>query len=465
MDKLQIISELKDRKCQLEDFDFNEVSECNKLTFRTQNEIACYVTSILEKHKLQNSSDLIQATRCLREDFLLDVLSEGEQGMTFRVTLKGYDKPFAVMKISTEIVPVQQDNIVHEIVIGLILNDMRKFTPNFMFTYGGFICSPPVDRIRIVKQNELDTSFNKIFIIPEKLMDLYFELLEEFGEDEDLPEIDDRSVFIDYLPTLRSIILRLMHKSRTEPSTKLIKQLKNELRAVMNETKMFSKHLSSKNKERDAAKLKEYLLYVNEMLETIAQNEDEIEQKLNELSSSKTSATEQLNLLCSSDDKSVIVLTEFFEGAEELRTFIDGDASRKSKSQVIYQCVLSLIIAHKKLGYMHKDFHPGNILVQKNECTLKYVLDDNVIEFESEYIARIIDYGFSKVEYKGNTIKPIFTSERCNTQYEERQDEPDLKWMRHLISKLSPGTVNQFTVDLLNLETYDEMEEYILSNY
>jgi serine/threonine protein kinase len=296
-------------------------------------------------------------------------------------------------------------------------------------------------------------------------MDLYFELLEEFGEDEDLPETDDRSVFIDYLPTLRSIILRLMHKSRTEPSTKLIKQLKNELRAVMNETKMFSKHLSSKNKERDAAKLKEYLLYVNEMLETIAQNEDEIEQKLNELSSSKTSATEQLNLLCSSDDKSVIVLTEFFEGAEELRTFIDGDASRKSKSQVIYQCVLSLIIAHKKLGYMHKDFHPGNILVQKNGCTLKYVLDDNVIEFESEYIARIIDYGFSKVEYKGNTIKPIFTSERWNTQYEERQDEPDLKWMRHLISKLSPGTVNQFTVDLLNLETYDEMEEYILSNY
>lgn len=34
-------------------------------------------------------------------------------------------------------------NIVHELAVGLALNTLKEFVPNFMYTWGGFVCSPP----------------------------------------------------------------------------------------------------------------------------------------------------------------------------------------------------------------------------------------------------------------------------------------------------------------------------------
>ena len=53
--------------------------------------------------------------------------------------------PFAVMKyqIDASFDDLRFPNMLHELTIGLILNELRETIPNFMFTLGGFLCSPP----------------------------------------------------------------------------------------------------------------------------------------------------------------------------------------------------------------------------------------------------------------------------------------------------------------------------------
>lgn len=464
MNKFKIISDFKDTKCKIENFDFNEVSECNKLTFDTQNEIACFVTSILEKHALHKSFNLVEPTKSLQHDFILDVLSEGEQGMTFKVTLKGFSEPFSVLKTSFKQIPIQQDNIIHEIAVGLILNNLRKVTPNFMFTYGGFICSPPVDRVRLSKMNELQSLFNETVNIPEKLNKLYFEILDSLSEDE-FPETEDRLIFIDYLPTLRSKILKTIHKFRTQPNLKLIEKLKNELGAVLDEADKFDKNNFNKNPARDAEKLKEYLYVIDNILTNIFNHEDELKEKLRELQLTETSSKEQLKLMCATDDKTVLVLTEFFDDAITLGDFIaDEDIPKRYKSEVILQCILSLIIAYKELKYKHKDLHPENVLVQKNKCTLNYKLGDKDIHLKSSYIARIIDFGFSMIEYKGEVITPIFEDEHWKSNYEEKMEESDFHWLKHLVTYLNEDSVDDFISEMLQLDDYDQIEYYLLNS-
>ena len=464
MNKFKIISDFKDTKCKVENFDFNEVSECNKLTFDTQNEIACFVTSILEKHALQKSHNLIEATKSLQQDFILQVLSEGEQGMAFKVILKGFSEPFAVLKTSFKQTPIEKDNIIHEIAIGLILNNLRKFTPNFMFTYGGFICSPPVDRVRLSKMNELQNFFDKTVNIPEKLHELYFEILDTLSVDE-FEQTENRLIFIDYLPTLRSKILNTIHKFRSRPNFKLIEKLKNELGAVLDEAEKFGAISFNKNPARDAEKLKEYLYVIDNMLTNIFNREDQLKEKINEIKLTETSSKEQLKLMCATDDKTVLLLTEFFDDATTLGDFIaDEDIPKRYKSEVILQCVLSLIIAYKEVKYKHKDFHPENVLVQKNKCTLNYKLGDKDIQLESSYIARIIDFGFSMIEYKGEVITPIFEDEYRKNNYKEKMEESDFHWLKHLVTYLNEDSVDDFISEMLQLDDYDQIEYYLLNS-
>lgn len=50
--------------------------------------------------------------------------------------------PFALMKLERG-GAIDDEGLLHEIVVGLILNKLRSFLPCFMFVYGGFYCSYP----------------------------------------------------------------------------------------------------------------------------------------------------------------------------------------------------------------------------------------------------------------------------------------------------------------------------------
>lgn len=53
-------------------------------------------------------------------------------------------KNFAVMKIQQPS-SAPQEELIHEIVVGTILNAMRDYLPCFMYVYGGFFCGYPTD--------------------------------------------------------------------------------------------------------------------------------------------------------------------------------------------------------------------------------------------------------------------------------------------------------------------------------
>jgi hypothetical protein len=71
-------------------------------------------------------------------------------------------------------------------------------------------------------KNKYDNILNKkenyrgkirdILEIPEKVYDLYLELIEDEGDDYEVEEIDDKSVFLDYLPTLIAILKNYIRK-------------------------------------------------------------------------------------------------------------------------------------------------------------------------------------------------------------------------------------------------------------
>lgn len=79
--------------------------------------------------------------------------SETLQGLVWRLKLKKYknlNTTFAIMKYDKLYVndetPVEKTaNLLHEIVVGLALNNLKGVVNNFMYTFGGFICSPPTE--------------------------------------------------------------------------------------------------------------------------------------------------------------------------------------------------------------------------------------------------------------------------------------------------------------------------------
>jgi hypothetical protein len=469
MDKIEIINEFKNRKCEVENLDLDEISDCKKLTYNTQNEIACFVSSILKKNILKESYNLIEATESLQSYFKLKPLSEpgeSEQGITYKVALKGSKLPFAVMKLSLIITPILKDNIIHEITIGLILNNIRNFTPNFMFTYGGFICSPPIDRIRIAKIEEVQNLIIQNISIPKKLKSLYFKLLENIDDDEDLPLTSDKTVFIEYLPTLRNMTVKISHKIKQELNIELIYQVKNELKDILNKTKIYSTQLHSTNPSLDEKELKKNLKIINDMLNNISNVEDEIRNSIEYINSTNSNLSDSLKMLCSTEDKASLLLTEFFDDAIDFGNFVNREiGSKRDLYKIILQVVLSLIIAKKQIGFKHNDLHVGNILIQRNDCTLTYQLNNKVIELESKWIARIIDFGFSEAMFKGKLVYPNFEDEDNKSMYEKKQKKSDVEWIKHFVFNLNKSYFNKLTKDLLFLDTYDEMENFILSNF
>lgn len=79
--------------------------------------------------------------------------SETLQGFVWKLKLKKYaseDLVLAIMKYDKlymrEGLPVEKTaNLLHEIVVGLALNKLKGIVENFMYSFGGFICSPPED--------------------------------------------------------------------------------------------------------------------------------------------------------------------------------------------------------------------------------------------------------------------------------------------------------------------------------
>lgn len=73
--------------------------------------------------------------------FNLNVIGQGSFGKVFTFAEKCHD-PFAIGKYSasSHVDPSSNGTLLKEIIIGLLLNTIHDEAPNFMYTFGGFLC-------------------------------------------------------------------------------------------------------------------------------------------------------------------------------------------------------------------------------------------------------------------------------------------------------------------------------------
>ena len=420
--------------------------QCEMLNSDAQRMIACYIRSILEKHSAgESQSHLIRALKSLQDEFILSPLSspkDSDQGMTVKLATKKMKVPFAIIKFST----VVTDDMIHEIAIGLVLNTIRDYTPNFMYTYAGFICSPPADLTTILQKRNYDEDPRMAYLnFPAKLKTLYLELIEDGVEDE---EVTSKRVFLEYLPTFFMVMKNLRNKWLSTHNFRFIRSMKNECVEVLEESTQFRSVV--RNKERDKQNLQEVLHDVEEMLDNILSAETFYSEVAEFFAMHEDDEIVESSRLCvDTEHEKALLVSEYFDNAVDLLTFSEAELSKKDLDNVILQVILSLVIANREIGFKHNDLHVGNILVQPlRGCSLRYKLGSRSITLKSNYIARIIDFGLSECFYKGSSVVPQ------NEMLEEKRSMTDFSMFRRQVTDL----VSEEIADLLHIDDYDTLE-------
>lgn len=75
--------------------------------------------------------------------------------------------------------------------------------------------------------------------------------------------------------------------------------------------------------------------------------------------------------------------------------------------EVIGQCFYALRNMYKQIDFTHYDLHPGNLLISKLEerRSIGYnSYDERPVYINSQYVAKIIDFGFSHFKYLGHDL-------------------------------------------------------------
>ena len=447
--KLAILKRISAEKCTVQ-VPVPGLPICQMLSASVQASIACYIKSILKQHSAAESeSNLVKALNTIQSEFKLTKLSspeDSEQGITVKLSTKLMQYPFAIIKFATV---SAGDEILHEIVIGLLLNTIRDCTPNFMYTYAGFLCSPPVDMPTLRQKREYNEYiFNtKIGTLTPLLNTLYFELMEEEEQDD---EVSSKEVFVEYLPTFRNVMKQLFYKFVNTHNFRFIRQMKDECVEVLEQTLRFARRGTNKDK------LQKYLGEVEHMLTRIMEEEDMLKKIARYFADHEEDELVQSSNLCANENNSTLLVSEFFDNAMDLREFVAQAKNKKDVNNVVLQVMLALLIAHKKLKFKHNDLHAGNILVQPLVgCALQYKLGSHRITLKANYIARIIDFGLSECMYRGQMVIPE------NEMYAEKHDLPDLQAIRIICKDI----VSSDIFALLRADSYEEIEEYFVENY
>jgi hypothetical protein len=114
--------------------------------------IACAVKTMLKNNRdavlqILNTPDIPVEDPIIQNFFQPhQVVSDTSvEGVVWRIGYNGSAGYFATMKTSKRD-PAnhrQSYNMLHELLVGLVLNFLRPYTPNFMYVWGGFSCSSP----------------------------------------------------------------------------------------------------------------------------------------------------------------------------------------------------------------------------------------------------------------------------------------------------------------------------------
>jgi hypothetical protein len=345
---------------------------------------SCAITNLLEKYKIKSYDALVRCSQDIQQEIEVEPLSSGEQGETMMMIVR--DDVFSIVKFSY----TEDAEILHEIAVGLILNTLREVAPNFMYMYGGVVCTIPFNRELQNKINDLQAD---IITLVNKYNRGVFESLYENIDKEEIEkflELEDMTNFIKYLPILRQKLIKVNIKRSIKVYNDLIFSLEKLLQTCVS----YPENLEN---------IIKWLL--EEMIEVF---ETDLKPKILELETLIKKPLYNNALLCANDNVNVMFFAEYINGSS-LSSFFDKQYKDSELiATLVLQVLLSCVIAYNKYGYNHNDLHTENIFVEKKpNQTITYILENQSITLKCKYIARIIDYGLSEMSFDDTTLKPV----------------------------------------------------------
>lgn len=129
-----------------------------------------------------------------------------------------------------------------------------------------------------------------------------------------------------------------------------------------------------------------------------------------------------LNITANTSEQKLYMMTEYSKGTSFDNFLIDVVKSNNVNKvfdviSIFAQIYRSLIFAYNKIGYVHNDLHCGNILVYEQVTDLYVPEIINVSGHNSQklnYLAQIIDFGYSSINNYVNYAYFLFSDEKTN---------------------------------------------------
>jgi hypothetical protein len=172
--------------------------------------------------------------------------------------------------------------------------------------------------------------------------------------------------------------------------------------------------------------------------------------------------------------KTICILIQHIKGASSIADKVykgtpDFDYIKNDLFYSIYQIYYTL--AFFQSNFTHYDLHGDNVILYK-PVTGKYIhfhyhmKDGTIIDFKNQYIAKMIDYGRSYINYKPADLDSsqeydfVCKAKVCNTGYEHCGDESGYSWLEPPIKE-----VNHYISSSLSNRSHDLRLLHILWNY
>ena len=136
----------------------------------------------------------------------------------------------------------------------------------------------------------------------------------------------------------------------------------------------------------------------------------------------KVEANYRFSDLCSdnsSRNTTTCMIVELVQNAQSFNNFVKESANPTNPNRInindVYkaymQVVFSLAIAYEKFRFIHADLHSENVMVTKLTTPIRLVYTIGGVNYTIDnvrYVAKIIDYGFARLNYNGQRF------DQCN---------------------------------------------------
>ncbi len=96
-----------------------------------------------------------------------------------------------------------------------------------------------------------------------------------------------------------------------------------------------------------------------------------------------------------------------YENIKDSITLAKWNGTFEDMLNIIIQLLLALDTAYRQFRFTHYDLHIGNIMISEKETYIPYEIDGETLFLKTNYIASIIDYGMSYIEYKGKSYGTV----------------------------------------------------------